>query len=261
MPETLPVDPTLPSHHQPANGSDSLRALCSTLHAQITAFLHEDVQTETLRRVQAQTRTSLSVIQEALTRYPLTSLSLSYNGGKDCLVLLLLYLSALHAHPSLPPLLPAIYIQPPHPFPSVDAFVARSATKYHLSLARNANPSMSAAFASYLDQNSGIEAIFVGTRRTDPHGGALGFFDRTDGGWPAFMRCHPVIDWHYVEIWSFLRHLGVEYCELYDEGYTSLGGTTDTHPNPKLRIQGEEGRYRPAYELEDDREERLGRER
>ena len=61
---------------------------------------------------------------------------------------------------------------------------------------------MSAAFASYLDQNPGIEAIFVGTRRTDPHGGALGFFDRTDGGWPAFMRCHPVIDWHYVEIWS-----------------------------------------------------------
>ena len=53
----------------------------------------------------------------------------------------------------------------------------------------------------------------------------------------------------------------MEYCELYDEGYTSLGGTTDTHPNPKLRIQGEEGRYRPAYELEDDREERLGRER
>jgi len=47
-------------------------------------------------------------------------------------------------------------------------------------------------------------------------------------------------------------------------GYTSLGGTTDTHPNPALRsrTQGEgldEG-YRPAYELVEDEQERLGRD-
>ena len=83
------------------------------------------------------------------------------------------------------------------------------------------------------------------------------------------MRVHPVIDWHYVEIWGFIRHLGVEYCPLYDEGYTSLGGTNDTHPNPKLRVKSKAGdgegnvdegsRYKPAYELIDDEEERLGR--
>ena len=47
-----------------------------------------------------------------------------------------------------------------------------------------------------------MQAIFVGTRRTDPHGGQLTWFDKTDHGWPAFVRCHPVIDWRYVEIWS-----------------------------------------------------------
>lgn len=73
------------------------------------------------------------------------------------------------------------------------------------------------------------------------------------------MRIHPVLDWHYVEIWEFIRHLGIEYCELYDRGYTSLGGTTDTHPNPALRVGKEE--FRPAYELEGDEEERLGRDR
>lgn len=44
-------------------------------------------------------------------------------------------------------------------------------------------------------------------------------------------------------------------------GYTSLGGTTDTHPNPALRAEGGEGNgYRPAHELVEDDEERLGRD-
>lgn len=60
---------------------------------------------------------------------------------------------------------------------------------------------------------------------------------------------------------QFIRHLNIPYCELYDQGYTSLGGTTDTHPNPALKAEGQEGAFRPAYELEDDNEERLGRER
>lgn len=129
---------------------------------------------------------------------------------------------------------------------------------------------MREAFASYLQDHPQIQAIFVGTRRTDPHGAKLTSFDPTDGGWPKFVRIHPVIDWHYADIWSFVRGVGVEYCELYDMGYTSLGGTDDTHPNPALAIKSngssaddyEQGvvRYRPAYELVEDEEERLGRD-
>lgn len=73
------------------------------------------------------------------------------------------------------------------------------------------------------------------------------------------MRVHPVIDWHYADIWGFIKEVDVEYCELYDMGYTSLGGTDDTHPNPALKDG--EGRYRPAFELIEDEEERLGRDR
>ncbi len=61
---------------------------------------------------------------------------------------------------------------------------------------------MREAFARYLDDQPHVQAIFVGTRRTDPHGGQLTSFDMTDGGWPRFMRIHPVIDWHYAEIWA-----------------------------------------------------------
>lgn len=61
---------------------------------------------------------------------------------------------------------------------------------------------------------------------------------------------------------QFLKHLNVPYCELYDQGYTSLGGTMDTHPNPALKVVGPGGElsYRPADELEDDGMERLGRD-
>lgn len=129
------------------------------------------------------------------------------------------------------------------------------------------------AFAYYLETHPQVKAIFVGTRRTDPHGGHLTHFDMTDGNWPRFMRIHPVIDWHLDEIWAFLRsplladrESGkefLEYCDMYDQGYTSLGGVGDTLRNPKLRYTdsetGEE-RYKPAYALTADGEERLGRE-
>lgn len=35
----------------------------------------------------------------------------------------------------------------------------------------------------------------------------------------------------------------------------------DTHPNPALAVEGKPNKFRPAYELMDDGEERLGRDR
>jgi 3'-phosphoadenosine 5'-phosphosulfate sulfotransferase (PAPS reductase)/FAD synthetase len=127
------------------------------------------------------------------------------------------------------------------------------------------------AFSTYLSITpQKIHAIFVGTRRTDPHGSNLTHFDRTDHGWPDFMRIHPVIDWKLSEIWCFLRSAELReadgsplaYCEMYDEGYTSLGGVGDTVRNPRLKYVDKDGRerYRPAYELTKDEDERLGRE-
>lgn len=48
---------------------------------------------------------------------------------------------------------------------------------------------------------------------------------------------------------------------MYDQGYTSLGGTKDTHPNPLLKRADDAEGFRPAYELLEDNEERLGRDR
>ncbi|RYP53591.1 hypothetical protein DL768_001455 [Monosporascus sp. mg162] len=313
-------------------GTESMEVLCRELKAKVDGFLARETDDPVLRSTQAQVRVGLGVVDEALRRYRPVELSLSYNGGKDCLVLLILILAALPSHfppssspsstssaspstatvtttshpdsattttsetnssipnndaSSSPPPPPskttaaaaegpvkfptsfqALYIRPPSPFPEVDAFVASSAARYRLDLTTSDRP-MKAALTEYLGASGpgrAVRAVFVGTRRTDPHGAALSHFDETDHDWPRFMRIHPVIDWHYREVWRFIRALEIPYCSLYDKGYTSLGGTDDTHPNPALKrderkIGDGNQRFRPAYELMEDEEERLGRDR
>ncbi|KAE8442558.1 hypothetical protein EG329_003045 [Mollisiaceae sp. DMI_Dod_QoI] len=256
--------------HAPiTNGHDeSIYPTCASLATRVNAFLETEAPTPLLKAVQEQTRVALEVIGTALERYSLDEISLSYNGGKDCLVLLILLLCALTKYNKkpLPKALHTVYIISKHPFAEVGAFVDESVTTYKLDLVRYAMP-MKEAFKKYLADHKKIKAILVGTRRTDPHGENLTHFDETDSGWPAFMRVHPVIDWHYVEIWAFIRHFEIPYCPLYDQGYTSLGGTTDTHPNPALKAEDENTNkgnrhqtFRPAYELVEDNAERLGRD-
>ena len=50
--------------------SHPLRALCDSLHSQITTFLEEHFTSVRLQAVQAQTRHSLQIIQEALDSHP-----------------------------------------------------------------------------------------------------------------------------------------------------------------------------------------------
>ena len=297
--QALSIDPSLKSHGIPKGHhavqmintpsdpaqSQSLEEVCRGLHNRIESFLAEDPHDDVLVRTQEQTRIALGVIEEAFETYTLEQLCFSYNGGKDCLVLLILYLAGLYAHlrtntnkrnegvaqnganmtgheqlrdstthtnisteghedlsqsttdsatparntkPAFPTQLTSIYIQTPHPFPEVTEFVEVSSAHYHLNLVESALP-MKAAFEEYLKAHQSVKAIFVGTRRTDPHGGNLTFFDKTDRGWPEFMRyalsmsrllnfrydsvtsgsansttcrIHPVIDWHYREIWA-----------------------------------------------------------
>ncbi|KAI3332279.1 adenine nucleotide alpha hydrolases-like protein [Xylariaceae sp. AK1471] len=260
--------------------SHSLYNVCLDVWKKVDRFLSEDPETALLRNVQARVREAIGVVDEAFQRYEPQEISISYNGGKDCLVLLIIILACLarryppptedqlskspseSSHPArFPETFQAVYIVSPHPFPEIDDFVVSSSAEYQLDVTRY-ELGMKQGLGAYLADRPNIKAIFVGTRRTDPHGKKLTHFDPTDSGWPNFMRVHPVIDWHYAEIWAFIRHFGIPYCPLYDQGYTSLGGTEDTHPNPNLKKQDEKGGgFLPAYELVGDNEERLGRDK
>ncbi|PHH88313.1 hypothetical protein CDD83_7693 [Cordyceps sp. RAO-2017] len=259
-----------------APGLDGVRwpDVCVALRGRVADFLRRRPDDDVLRRTQARVRESLATVAEALQRYRHEELSLSYNGGKDCLVLLILILACLPAptasvsdaptgpgrSPGPVEPLQAIYIAPPDPFPEVEDFVAVSAERYNLDLMRYALP-MRDALEAYRRDRPPVKAVFMGTRRTDPHSEFLTPFSPTDGDWPRFMRVNPVLDWHYPEIWAFIRHLEIPFCSLYSRGFTSLGGTRNTRPNPALALGGDAKTFRPAYELVRDDDERLGRDR
>lgn len=150
-----------------------------------------------------------------------------------------------------------VYIHCDSPFPEEEEFVKICCSRYQLNLTQ-ANGSMKDVLSSFIG-NTGAKAILVGTRRGDPHGAKLTHFDPTDGDWPRFMRVHPVIDWSYHEVWEFLRRLQVGWCKLYDIGYTSLGSTYNTIPNPALIDSSFACGYKPAWELKDIALERAGR--
>lgn len=318
----------------------SSHSTSSALRTRLASFLAEQhAHTSPLHSVQCRVRASVSIIRKALRCYSFPEeIALSYNGGKDCLVMLVLLSACLnglrsaeedeeggeeldeeekrrqqrdgqvnsgeknaqpegegegarsaheinnsnehqhqhqHSHPHgtqqscLP--ISTIYAQPPDPFPAVESFVSSSAATYNLDVTRlptvPPNSSLRSVFATYLASHPRIQAIFVGTRRSDPYGAELRPFHPTDCGWPDFMRIHPILDWHYSDIWTFLRHMDVNYCPLYDQGYTSLGDASNTQPNPHLEVQNQgqdavpaSAAYLPAYELKSDEEERLGRE-
>ncbi|KAJ7764570.1 hypothetical protein DFH07DRAFT_377939 [Mycena maculata] len=215
---------------------------------------------------------ALAVIDEALDTHGQKGVSISFNGGKDCTVLLHLYAGALARRASsseaVDPI-PALYIAVPSPFPTLETFIDESAKRYNLNLFQCRPPServesvqtpvpgsgadyiaaapkavgkakgaegMKQALQIYKDKFPDIEAILIGTRRSDPHGATLSHRNMTDPDWPRFERINPIINWDYSDVWTFLRQLAVPYCDLYDYGYTSLGSTYNTFPNPALLV-------------------------
>lgn len=68
----------------------------------------------------------------------------------------------------------------------------------------------------------GVAALLTGVR-ADEHQ------NRADRQWyeeraePAHTLAHPLLHWTEMDIWAFAMDAGLPYCELYDQGYRSLG--------------------------------------
>lgn len=160
----------------------------------------------------------------------------------------------------------------PPDFPSVLSLLHRTSSCYDLSmtvfhnvdfklgltaLVYDANPLDASAPARGLDPPPRHLAFVLGTRSTDPNAAGQGVFSPSSSWLPPFLRVNPVLDWSYGQVWEFLRGFELPYCDLYDEGYTSLGRVGDTERNPELKR--EDGTYEAAWKLKDETKERDGR--
>jgi len=112
----------------------------------------------------------------------LEALAISYNGGKDCNVLVHLLAAVLRrlsspCSSSSLPRLPALYVACAAPFAEVERFVAASVARYHLEL-RRVRSDMKGGLQEYMRMRAEhmgrpCSTVFVGQRRTDPGGGEL----------------------------------------------------------------------------------------
>ncbi|ORZ30080.1 hypothetical protein BCR44DRAFT_110298, partial [Catenaria anguillulae PL171] len=212
---------------------------------------------------------AVHILEHALDKYGPDHFGLSFNGGKDCTVLLHLMAAVwFHKLQSTTPRIRTVHVQQQDGFVEEDAFVAKSAARYNLDLTPVQGP-MQPGLSVFHKTYPSIHAVAVGTRRTDPWCQHLQPFSPcdVDKGWPDLMRVNPILDWQYSDVWLFLHALRVEYCVLYDLGYTSLGSKARTVRNPALKKTtqeieqgGEDAQeYWPAWRLMDASSERCGR--
>ncbi|KAL5135360.1 putative FAD synthase [Glycine soja] len=218
------------------------------------------------RRLQTKYNNATYVVQRALALYSIEEVAFSFNGGKDSTVLLHILRAGYFLHKKgqnsvngdlkdFP--IRTIYFESPCAFPEINSFTYDTAAIYGLQI-----DTISLDFKSGLEallKEKPIRAIFLGVRIGDPTAVGQEQFSPSSPGWPPFMRLNPILDWSYRDVWAFLLTCKVNYCSLYDQGYTSIGSIYDTVPNSLLCISNSSNKFKPAYLLADGRLERAGR--
>lgn len=159
-------------------------------------------------------------------------------------------------HPAKKDILKILYIRRDAPFIEMESFIQRTKERYKLNINTAVSNNIKDALIEFTHEYPNNSAVIMGTRRTDPHCEKLNSFHPTDPGWPELMRINPILDWTYSDVWEFIRRLNLPYCSLYDKGFTSLGSSNNTIPNPYLKMGN---MYLPAYNLESGENERAGR--
>lgn len=93
----------------------------------------------------------------------------------------------------------------------------------------------------------GVELLLTGLRRDEhPDRAGTPFFERLDD--PPHCRAHPVLEFTEMDVWAYLLTRGLPVCELYNQGYRSLGCMPCTRPVSAPGADERAGRAREKEE-------------
>jgi len=216
---------------------------------------------------------ALEAYSEAFEKYKPQEIAFCFDGGKDGHVVFHLLKNFLQKNkssvmPDFKILTVNIIQNDTDLLPEPRELVKKLTEEYssHIKYQEYTNLDIKSALYKLKEDHNGIKAIFMGVRRTDNVWYKdMTVFQRTDQGWPDYVRINPIVDWSYPCVWAYLLKYGIKYCELYDEGYTSLGKKSNSVRNEYLKVDVEFGEgsrkecYLPAYCLPSAEFERFKR--
>lgn len=127
----------------------------------------------------------MQILNETFERYSLQELFLSFNGGKDCTVLLHLINSVLRQRNKLlEEKLLCLYMKPKCPFEEIEMFVEQCKEDYDIEVktcsAGTTKESLQKVCKEREASPSPLLACLMGCRRTDPYCEELNVFDVTN---------------------------------------------------------------------------------
>lgn len=102
-----------------------------------------------------------------------------------------------------------------------------------------------------------LSNIYMGIRQSDlPKAKHINqnYFEKSTSPYPSFNRIYPILNWLYEDVWRLIIIVDYPYLSLYNKGYTSIGKIKDTTTNKTLHLS--ENQYLPAYCLTSTETER-----
>jgi len=221
---------------------DGRRRLSSSTSSYQTWPMYEKIiRTPGNENTAEKVRKALAEIDRILDIMEPGTLALSFNGGKDACAMMHLVREACEPHRThkFTHVQPIWFKNPTDEFPELVDFVKQQADLYftHPSQVRAMDGSplnrlWTLHIANEKDFISGLakvqrqvplRCIIMGTRRTDPGCGKLASLTASTGNYPPFLRFNPILEWSYRDVWDFILACELPYCQLYDQGYTSIG--------------------------------------
>ncbi|SCU70850.1 phosphoadenosine phosphosulfate reductase-like protein [Trypanosoma equiperdum] len=199
---------------------------------------------------------SIDVVKGIVSQFKPEEIGIAFNGGKDSVVMMDILYCVMGAEFISQCCVFHLNTINDKEFHEVVEFRKAFAAARKLSIVQSDQMLSMKDGLEQVKKTMGIRVAFMGTRKADGCHQMTGV-ERTTAGWPDLLRACPLFCWEYEDVWGYIRTYDLPFCELYEKGYTSLGGANSTIPNSHL--SREDGTFRPAWELANGRSERCGR--